>query len=454
MGNPGPAVVTLNLPENAGTNCANGGVQLQFGPDIDGDLQLDPGEVNTMLTKYLCNGAPGTACHDLNANSQCDTASEDLNLDGLCNVTDCNAASPTQFIRDDTAVQTANFNVSGSGASGSFATHSLSVTPPPGSTTMATLVRVSASPTGTPLDLFKVDASGGLVASGSSTSGVIPASGPGSRLMWYPRKSAFRAGFLQGPGPDTTGTEWDDANVGYYSTSFGEDSIASGGGSFAVGSLNRASGSFSTAMGERSVASAPFAVAIGNRVSASGGSSMALGQFASAENQGSFVWSDGSAITPVTSTANYQFTIRAAGGVRLFTNDTSTSGVSLSPGGSSWNVVSDRNAKTDFRDLDGEEVLSRLAALPIPTWTYKAEQAHPRHVGPMAQDFHAAFGFGTSDVTINTLDLDGINLAASKALERRTSELAEKTRRIESLEVEVQSLKASLRRIEQRLEKR
>jgi hypothetical protein len=89
-----------------------------------------------------------------------------------------------------------------------------------------------------------------------------------------------------------------------------------------------------------------------------------------------------------------------------------TSGVSLAAGGSGWDVVSDANMKTNLRDLDGEDVLSKLARIPIREWNYITQDASIRHVGPMARDFHAAFGLGGDDRRINTLDPDGISLKA------------------------------------------
>lgn len=75
------------------------------------------------------------------------------------------------------------------------------------------------------------------------------------------------------------------------------------------------------------------------------------------------------------------------------------------------------------------------------TWNYTSQDAEIRHAGPTAQDFHAAFGLGESELTINTVDIDGINLAAVKALEART---AAQQARIESLETEVAALRAEL----------
>lgn len=75
------------------------------------------------------------------------------------------------------------------------------------------------------------------------------------------------------------------------------------------------------------------------------------------------------------------------------------------------NQSSDRNLKTNFVAVNPREVLAKVSAIAISSWEYK-ESPGNRHVGPMAQDFHAAFGLGASDRTIATVDADGVALAA------------------------------------------
>jgi hypothetical protein len=62
-------------------------------------------------------------------------------------------------------------------------------------------------------------------------------------------------------------------------------------------------------------------------------------------------------------------------------------------------------------------VLAKLARLPLSTWSYKHDGV--RHIGPMAQDFFAVYGFGEDRRHITTSDLAGVGLAADKALNRR-----------------------------------
>ncbi len=56
----------------------------------------------------------------------------------------------------------------------------------------------------------------------------------------------------------------------------------------------------------------------------------------------------------------------------------------------------ERVADAQARPIDGHELLERLAALPVATWRYHWEPPHVRHLGPMSQDFRAAFGLGLS----------------------------------------------------------
>jgi len=103
---------------------------------------------------------------------------------------------------------------------------------------------------------------------------------------------------------------------------------------------------------------------------------------------------------------------------------TTSTGAHLTTGGV-WTNASDVARKHLFRPVDGEWALKRLAALPISTWSYKAESDSVRHLGPTAQDFRAAFGLGDSHISIGTVDADGVGLLAAQALERRTRALAQ-----------------------------
>lgn len=420
---------------------------------------------------------------------------------------------------------------------------------------------------------FALQQDGGFLAGGALTVGAIPASGPGTRMMWFPNKAAFRAG-------NVSGTQWNDANVGDRSVAMGFNTVASGGLSTALGSVTTASGGnstaigafttanggnstamgletrasgsvstalgyrttasgedastamgsrttasgtsstamgggttasgdYSTAMGDQSRASGNYSVATGShtvasglystamgiqtrasgdystamgfRPTASGVSSTAMGVLtiaaglgstamgtfaeASAAAPGSFVYGDRSTVATtvnVTSVAPNQFLVRAAGGVVFWSSPSTTyptsPGVALNSNASAWSSLSDVNSKENFRDLSDEDVLTRMAQMPVREWNYKAQGSAIRHMGPTAQDFHAAFGLGEDSLRISTIDADGVALAGVKALEFRTRDLRDQGSAIrelvEALTRDNDELRARLSRLESLLEKR
>ena len=89
-----------------------------------------------------------------------------------------------------------------------------------------------------------------------------------------------------------------------------------------------------------------------------------------------------------------------------------------------FNVTSDKNAKENFAPVDQKSVLDRLANIPISTWNFIANDNKTKHMGPMAQDFYAAFGLGADNKHISTLDADGVAFAAIQELNKRNTALS------------------------------
>jgi len=87
--------------------------------------------------------------------------------------------------------------------------------------------------------------------------------------------------------------------------------------------------------------------------------------------------------------------------------------------------------KTNVVPLDDAAVLDKVAALPVSEWSYTAERG-VRHVGPMAQDFYAAFGVGEDDRHITSIDEDGVALAAIKALHSENARLSSRLAKLEA----------------------
>jgi hypothetical protein len=150
----------------------------------------------------------------------------------------------------------------------------------------------------------------------------------------------------------------------------------------------------------------------------------------------------------VTCTAPNQVKFRGIGGFWFFTGGTSDAtytGAHLAPGSGSWTVWSDRDGKHNLTPVTPVEVLEKVAALPIATWSWKTQDESIRHIGPMAQDFHAAFGLGESERGISTVDAQGVALAAIQGLNvKLESEVA-------SLRAQASERNAELSRLEREL---
>lgn len=264
--------------------------------------------------------------------------------------------------------------------------------------------------------LLHVDAgsssSKGILVTGTyNGASTIPNLGAGSRLMYYPGKVAFRAGYV-------SGTQWDNANVGlysvalgnsttangynstamgnattasgyyatamggfttassYYSTAMGYSTTASGDKSTAMGVLTTANGDYSTAIGYGTVASGLISTAIGYNSTASGDNSFAIGKNVSTNNHaGAFFLgdSDPSGKPIRTIGTDDQFAARFNGGYYLISSDYGANdmGVQILPGGNAWISVCDKNRKENFEPIDGDDVLRKIAKINFTSWNCK-----------------------------------------------------------------------------------
>ena len=108
---------------------------------------------------------------------------------------------------------------------------------------------------------------------------------------------------------------------------------------------------------------------------------------------------------------------------------------------------SDRNLKENFQPVTPLQVLEKVVGLPISQWNFKTD-ADATHVGPMAQDFRAAFGLGTDERHIATVDADGVALAAIQGLNQKVESGKQKAeRRIKRLETENAFLRHEIREV-------
>jgi trimeric autotransporter adhesin len=231
----------------------------------------------------------------------------------------------------------------------------------------------------------------------------------------------------------------------------GRSNVVSGGAYFTPNSYATIAG------GDNNQVTGVFGIIPGGNNNVATNYAFAGGHRAKALQPGSFVWADAIDVdyAPWLSVAlggqSNSFNVRATGGFFIWTavngSGDGTAGTYISKGGSGWNAMSDRNAKINFATVDTREILNRLVAVPVMTWNYKAQDSSIRHIGPMAQDFNAAFDTGDSDKTgekkyINSVDADGVALAAIKGL---NEVVMEKETRIQALEKDVAELKQLVR---------
>jgi hypothetical protein len=142
---------------------------------------------------------------------------------------------------------------------------------------------LQADTTGTnPVD-FEFRSDGTLIAKGNLTVGSLGSTdqGAGTRMLWYPKLAAFRAGYV-------SGTQWNTSSIGKYSVAFGYNNTASGKYSSAHGYSTTASGNYSTASGYGATASGYISTAFGYHSTAIGWTAMAVGTSTTASGGYSF----------------------------------------------------------------------------------------------------------------------------------------------------------------------
>ncbi len=279
------------------------------------------------------------------------------------------------------------------------------------------------------------------------------ASGGGATIAGGEGNTASSDYAAIGGGYYNTASDWA-ATVGGGESNTASDSGATVGG----GASNTASGSGATVGGGTFNTASGYAATIpgGYGNLAQGNYSFAAGRNAKAYNQGCFVWGDATAANLSCSVDN-RWVARASGGVYFYTSGDLSTGAYLSAGGGAWNSLSSRRAKENFRPVDTQRLLERLAALEITTWNYKSQDDSIRHIGPMAEDFNALLEDlgGEGYDHINSLDADGVALAAIQALYRQNQALQAENEalrtRLDDLEARMDDLLARLAELEQQV---
>ena len=243
------------------------------------------------------------------------------------------------------------------------------------------------------------------------------------------------------------------------------------GATVAGGERNQALNSAATVSGGTGNAATGVAATVGGGAEnlASGDYSVAFGRRAKTQTSGgvptihagAFVFADANNLD-FNSVAANEFAVRATGGTRIVSavngSGVPIAGVTLGAGGGSWATLSDRSAKQDMTPVDAQAVLARVLAMPVSMWRYRSEVSGAWHMGPTAQDFHAAFGLGDSDTTITSVDVNGVALAAIQGLHQKLVErnviadaqarelalLSARVDQLENVRNEISAIKASM----------
>jgi hypothetical protein len=305
--------------------------------------------------------------------------------------------------------------------------------------------------------------------------------------------------------PENSGTALGTRAVagGGSSTALGRDAASSGSSSVALGRGASSAGNSSTAVGLGAAAAGNFSSALGYRASAPNPDTIVLGGVPDVNFATDYAdvaigttaplaplhvaRDDGTAQilveeTDPTPSPRTLFRLASAGSNAKFEIDNTSAGVSwaftnsgsdfrvsrqgsgtvefrvdnagnavvagdLEVGGDLFTNVmmpSDRSIKQHVESVDPERVLEKVSALPLSTWEY-TDRPGQRHMGPMAQDFRAAFGLGADDRSISIVDASGVALASIQALNRKLE------RRNLALERDVDELKSRNSQLEERL---
>ena len=263
---------------------------------------------------------------------------------------------------------------------------------------------------------------------------------------------------------------------GGYSFASGFNTSANGSPSFVFGSGSQANQIESVAIGDYAKSDAVLAIAMGQNVTAGGDHSFVWGVNSNTTGRSSLVmginlfdgghkgnamfgdtdpWNAGS----VGSGTDDQMICRFNNGYYFITGgNTNRTGMVANHGDNSWSQISDSTKKEKLIPVNGEELLNKISKFKLTTWNYKGQDSKIfRHYGPMAQDFHNAFGHDAlgsigCDTLINQADFLGVSFTAIQALEKRTEKIEQQQKQISSLQQQNALLVANNDKLQKQLE--
>lgn len=225
---------------------------------------------------------------------------------------------------------------------------------------------------------------------------------------------------IWGANTSTSASNWNPGVLGTSKGGIGRGvaGVASGtGGAYGVfGQATGASGTNAGVYGQIPASGSSTAYGVrGENLNTSGGVG---GWFDTRSSSGRAVFSNGSIYIN-----NSNADGSATGSADVILAKTNSGGFcGFNSSGQSFNA-SDRNVKENFAAISESEILSKLVAMPITRWNFKNSDASVQYVGPMAQDFHAAFGLGgADDKVIHATNAQGVAFAAIKGLNTKVED--------------------------------
>lgn len=212
------------------------------------------------------------------------------------------------------------------------------------------------------------------------------------------------------------------------------------GNAILTGNSNKAGGGYSAVLGgeDNEATAINSAVLHGRANRAAGIISLASGIQALANHSYTFVFNtDDESGGSFASAAEHEFAVKAIGGFRFITNHAASTGMYMTA--STWTAVSDRRLKTDIDEVDADDILEAFADLPIFQFRYRGDER--LNIGPMAQDFYAAFGDWVEEernaegyLAIADADKTALLMAAVSALLARVKDLEAKVESLENVQ--------------------
>lgn len=166
-----------------------------------------------------------------------------------------------------------------------------------------------------------------------------------------------------------------------------------------------------------------YNLAVGRNHNITGSWGFAGGSHTQVDHDYCFVWSEyplGPSVTPLQTSADNQFLVRASGGIAFYTNAAMTYGVSLGPGDYAWNSIVPALTARNSHNVDGADILDKIEQLPLKRFSADGKTDH---IGPSPGDFNRLFDLGTAENQISMQDQSGIALAGIKELIKENKQL-------------------------------